>query len=155
MAPLSPSRLGGSLFPLLARLQLRCIAIYGNDNFDRQPICLQTARRLVDGRPPPPSGISLLSHFLPPTLGGFLFLLHSSRWAGASVRWKWGVGKMDLIWGRFFFFVHQWCRSGGTSRCARHLPVAPQSFCLHLKCVTFHPARSDFNLACTSQRFSP
>lgn len=70
---------------------------------------------------PPLSGISLVSHFLPPTLGGFLFfLLHSSRWAGASARWKWGVGKMDQIWG-WVFFVQ--CIGGERGRGAA--PVEP------------------------------
>lgn len=68
-----PSERLGS--PPLGCLLQPCIAIYANDNFDRQPICLQTARRLVDGqcrkRPPLWSGISLVSHFLPSALGGF------------------------------------------------------------------------------------
>lgn len=79
------------------------------------------------------------------------FLLHSSRWAGASVRWEWGAGKMDLDLGMVSLVR---CISG-TSRCALHLPVATQRFCLHLKMCDILSARLDFDLACASQRCPP
>ena len=65
------------VFPLLGWLQQRCIAIYGNDNFDRQPICLWAEWGLVDGQScrhlPPLSGLSVVSRLMRPTLALLFF----------------------------------------------------------------------------------
>lgn len=98
------------------------------------PICLQTARRLVDGRwrkrPPLRSGISIVSHFLPSALGGFslviyLFCLHLGRLDPPLAREGWGgVVKMDQTG---MLLQHQQPKSLSQHSSDTSLPVASQS----------------------------
>lgn len=107
--PRSPTRLSVSSppppppLPCLAWLQQHCIAIYGNDNFDRQPICpWVNGDLLMDSlckHIPLLSGLSVVSRLMRAKhcISRFFLCIRLGR-LRASLAKGGGVGKRDRPW---------------------------------------------------------